>query len=135
MVDSQKLYETDPRSVRGILDAYEAQKIDYPTLVSDIVDRFVQISPVPDDPARAGWSQYMQTEMMPGDDDGFWLSCAVSMHILTPAQLDEILDAIHAAVHGEAPARDAKPSSGSPSISSSSGYAGSSAEEAVRDNG
>lgn len=103
MADGQKLYETDPYSVRGILNAYEAQQIDYPTLVSEIVNRFVQIAPIPDDPARAGWSHYMHSEMMPGDDDGFWLSCAVSLGLLTPDQLDEILDAIHESVHNEPP--------------------------------
>jgi hypothetical protein len=103
MADEHNLYETDPYSVRGILNAYRAEQIDYPTLVSEIVNRFMAITPIADDPARAGWSQYMHSEMMPGDDDGFWLSCAVSLGVLTPEQLDEILDAIHQSVHNEPP--------------------------------
>lgn len=85
---------TDPNSVLGLLDAYKDGQIDFPTLEEAIVQRYDQIKGIDRHPERAEWARSDQDEMMPDDDNGWWIDAAVWSEVLTPEQAQHIKDQI-----------------------------------------
>lgn len=87
--------QVDPESVLGMLDAYRDGQIDFDTLVSGIAERYAQIHGIDRHPERADWSEYLRSEFMPDDDDGWWIGAAVWSGVLTPDEADTIRQEVH----------------------------------------
>lgn len=89
-----ELSGTDPHSVLGLLDAYKDGYMDFDNLVEAIVGRYDQIKGQDLHPERAEWSQADRDDMMPDDDNGWWISAAVWSNVLTAEQAKYINDQI-----------------------------------------
>jgi hypothetical protein len=84
----------DPHSVLSLLDAYRDGQLSFPNLVEAIVARYEQIKGVDQHPERAEWSSFDRDEMMPEEDNGWWITAAVWSGVLTQEQAQLIKDEV-----------------------------------------
>ena len=84
----------DPHSVLSLLDAYRDGQLSFPNLVEAIVARYEQIKGVDQHPERAEWSSFDRDEMMPEEDNGWWITAAVWSGVLSQEQAQLIKDEV-----------------------------------------
>ena len=95
MANERDPLDTDPSSVLGLLDAYRDGQMTFPDLVEAIVHRYDQIKGIDKHPERAEWSSDDLSDMMPDEDNGWWISAAVWGKVLTPQQGQLIKDEVN----------------------------------------
>lgn len=91
-------FDSDPNTVLGLLDAYRDGHMGFPELVEAIVARYEQIKGVDQHPERAEWSHFDRDELMPDEDNGWWITAAVWSDVLTQEQAQFIKEQVNSRV-------------------------------------